>query len=231
MTLIAPAVAIRLAGTAADSCEALTKVVVSEAAPQLTVVDEVKLAPLTISVKAAPPAVADAGLRLVMEVGGKMMVKAALLEAPLTVTLIAPAVAIRLAGTSAINCDALTKVVASGAAPQLTVASEVKSAPLTISVKAALPAVTDAGFRLVMDGVGATTPNGTPYEPPRTALTLKLLALANAEAAMPPAIDEAGLSLLVVDEGGLTGSGSWGEATAAASTGLGETSDTFCAAL
>jgi hypothetical protein len=62
-------------------------------------------------------------------------------------------------------------------------------------------------------------------------LTLKLLALANAEAAMPPAIDEAGLSLLVVDEGGLTGSGSWGEATAAASTGLGETSDTFCAAL
>ena len=113
--LAVPAVAIRLAGTAADSCEALTKVVVSEAAPQLTVVDEVKLAPLTISVKAAPPAVADAGLRLVMDVGGKMMVKTALLEAPLTVTLIAPAVAIRLAGTSAANCEALTKVVTSEA--------------------------------------------------------------------------------------------------------------------
>ena len=80
----------------------------SEVEPQLTVVVEVKLAPLTVSVKAALPAVADAGLRLVMVGGGAMMVKGALLEAPLTVTLAAPAVAIRLAGTAAASCEALT---------------------------------------------------------------------------------------------------------------------------
>ena len=69
---------------------------------------EVKLAPLTVSVKAALPAVADAGLRLVMVGGGAMMVKGALLEAPLTVTLAVPAVAIRLAVTAAASCEALT---------------------------------------------------------------------------------------------------------------------------
>ena len=36
------------------------------------------------------------------------MVKGALLEAPLTVTLAVPAVAIRLAGTAADSCEALT---------------------------------------------------------------------------------------------------------------------------
>ena len=80
----------------------------SEVEPQITVAVEIKFAPLTVSVKAAPPAVADAGLRLVMVGGGGMMVKDALLEAPLTVTLAAPAVAIRLAGTTAASCEALT---------------------------------------------------------------------------------------------------------------------------
>lgn len=121
---------------------------------------------------------------------------------------------------------------ASEVEPQLTVVVEVKLAPLTVSVKAALPAVADAGLRLVMSGGGAMTPNDvTPYEPPLTALTLKLAALGNAEAAMPPAIDGAGLSLLVADEGGLMGDGSWGEATAAASAGVGETAGAFCSAL
>ena len=84
---------------------------------------------------------------------------------------------------------------------------------------------------MVMEGEGSITARTAPYEPPPTALTLKLVGLANAEAAMPPAIDGAGLSLLVEDEGGVTGGGSWGEAAAAASTGLGETADAFCAAL
>ena len=70
--------------------------------PQVTVVVEIKLAPLTVSMKSAPPAVADAGLRLVMVGGGAVMVKDALLEAPLTVTVAVPAVAIRLAGTAAV---------------------------------------------------------------------------------------------------------------------------------
>ena len=80
----------------------------SEVEPQITVVVEIKLAPLTVSVKAALPAVADAGLRLAMVGGAEVMVKDALLEAPLTVTVLAPAVAIRLAGTAAVSCEALT---------------------------------------------------------------------------------------------------------------------------
>ena len=159
------------------------------------------------------------------------MVKVALLEAPLTVMLAVPAVTIRLVGTTAASCEELTKVVANEEAPQLTVASAVKFAPLTVSVKAAPPAVADAGLRLEMAGEGRAALMIAAYEPPLTALTLTLSALVNAVAAMPPAIDGTGLSLLVVDEGGLTGRGSWGEATAAASTVLGETADAVCAAL
>ena len=65
------------------------------------------MSPLTVSVKAALPAVADAGLRPAMVGEGAMMVKGALLEAPLTVTLAVLAVAIRLAGTAAVSCEAL----------------------------------------------------------------------------------------------------------------------------
>jgi hypothetical protein len=66
VTLAVPAVAIRLAGTAAVSWVALTKVVVSPAPFQFTVAPETKFVPVTVRVKAPPPAVAELGLRLVM---------------------------------------------------------------------------------------------------------------------------------------------------------------------
>jgi hypothetical protein len=98
----------------------------------------------------------EVGLVLVMVGRIEMMVKGALMEAPLTVLLTVtwavPAVAIRLAGTAAVSCEALTKVVASEAEPQMTVVSEVKLAPLTVNVKAALSALTEEGVRLVMAG-------------------------------------------------------------------------------
>jgi hypothetical protein len=78
---------------------------------QLTVESEVKLAPLMVSVNAEPPAVAAEGLRLEIVGGAELMVKVAAEEVPLalvTVTLAEPAVAIRLAGTVAVNCVALT---------------------------------------------------------------------------------------------------------------------------
>jgi hypothetical protein len=64
VTLAVPALAIRLAGTAADSCVELTTVVVSAMLPHCTVAPETKFAPLTVKVNAAPPAVAEAGERL-----------------------------------------------------------------------------------------------------------------------------------------------------------------------
>jgi hypothetical protein len=60
-----------------------------------------------VSVKVPTLASTEAGLVLVMVGGDEMMVKVALLEPPLTVTLIAPAAAIRLAGTDAVSCEAL----------------------------------------------------------------------------------------------------------------------------
>jgi len=87
---------------------------VSAVVPHFAVAPDTKLAPLMGSVKAAPPAVAVEGERLVMEgagVGAALMVKVAADEvAPetVTVTFAVPAAAIRLAGTVAVSCVALT---------------------------------------------------------------------------------------------------------------------------
>ena len=54
-----------VAGIAAVTCVALTKVVVRVAPFHLTTEPETKLLPLTVRVKAAPPAVALLGTRVV----------------------------------------------------------------------------------------------------------------------------------------------------------------------
>jgi len=69
------------------------------------------LVPLMVSVKAALLATVEVELRLVMVGGGGLMVNVAPAEVPLTlltVMLAVPAVAIRLAGTAAVNFVALT---------------------------------------------------------------------------------------------------------------------------
>ncbi len=65
-----------------------------------------KLVPLMVSVKVAPVATVEVEPRLVMVGGSGLMVNVAPAELPftlLTVTLIAAALAIRLAGTAAVN--------------------------------------------------------------------------------------------------------------------------------
>jgi hypothetical protein len=66
VTLAVPAAAIWLAETAAVSFVALTNVVLNALPFHFTVAPETKSAPFTVSVKATPPAVAEAGLKLVM---------------------------------------------------------------------------------------------------------------------------------------------------------------------
>jgi hypothetical protein len=63
-----------------------------------------------------------------------------------------PAEAIRAAGTDAVSCVALTKVVASAVPFQSTIAPEMKPVPLTERVNAAAPGAADAGLRLEMTG-------------------------------------------------------------------------------
>src|ERR1039457_941503 len=73
---------------------------------------------------------------------GNPMVKASAFDvapSPATVMLAVPAVAMSAAGTLAVNWDALTNVVASGAPFHCTLELAVKPAPVTVRVKAAPP--------------------------------------------------------------------------------------------
>jgi|SRR5208283_2888081 len=132
VTLAVPAVAIRLAGTAALSLVALTNVVVSAALPHSAVAPETKLVPFIVRVKAAPPAVAELGFKLVIVGGGGLIAKVDPAEVPalvVTVTLAVPTVVIRLAGTTAVSSLALTYVVVSAVPLHFTFAPEPKLVP------------------------------------------------------------------------------------------------------
>ena len=72
-----------------------------------------------------------------------------------TVTEITSAVTTLAAGTCAVSCVALTYCVFKVVVPQLMVDAAVNPAPFTVSVKAALPALMNAGERLDNDGGGA----------------------------------------------------------------------------
>lgn len=123
--------------------------------PHCTVAPEIKFVPLIVRVKADPPAVVEAGERLVIVGGAPLMVNVAPADVPpelVTVTVAEPGAAIRLAGTTAVNCVELTYVLAKAVVPHCTVVPESKFAPLMVRVNAALPAVAVAGERLVIVG-------------------------------------------------------------------------------
>ncbi len=73
VTLALPAAAIRLAGTAALNCVALANVVANGDPFHCTVEPERKPVPVTVSVKAGPPAVAELGARVAMVPTGSVM--------------------------------------------------------------------------------------------------------------------------------------------------------------
>ena len=80
-----------------------------------------------------------------------------------TVMLAGPAEAINAAGTDAVSCVVLTKLVTSAVVLKRATEPEKKPAPVTASVKAGPVAVTDPGFRPVIVGTeGATVKGKTP---------------------------------------------------------------------
>ena len=172
-----PAATIRLAGTAAVSLIALTNVVVSAAVPHFAVAPETKLVPLIVKVNAAPPAVAELGLRLVIVGTPGLMVKVAPAEAPpavVTVTLAVPGTAIKAAGTVALSWPALTNVVASAVAPHFAVASETKLVPLIVRVKAGPPAVAELVLKPLMVGGAGSMVKVALAEVPPAVVTVTL---------------------------------------------------------
>jgi hypothetical protein len=160
VTLIVPPVAMSVAAIAAVSCVLLTKVVVRLDPFHCTVELETKFVPLTVSVNAAPPALAIAGLRLDIDGTGLFTVKVCALELPppgaglTTVTLIVPAAAMSAAVIAAVSCVVLTNVVPRLDPFHCTDELEIKFVPLTVSVNASPPTVLEVGLRLVIVGAG-----------------------------------------------------------------------------
>ena len=125
--------------------------------------------PLTVSVKAAPPAVAVLGLREVIT-GPEETVNVAAADvtpSSTTVTDSVPGVAMRLAVTWAVNSVEFTKVVVSAVLFQWTTAPERKPVPFTVRMKAGPLAVAAMGLREVITGSAATVklaaPEVTPF--------------------------------------------------------------------
>lgn len=157
-----PVLAMSAAVICAVNCVALTNCVVRALPFQRTTEPLMKFAPVTVSVKAAPPAFTVFGLKLVsVGVGfGWAIVKAVAFEVPppgvplKTVTCAVPALAISAAVICAVNCVALTNVVVRALPFHRTTEPFTKPVPLTVNVNAASPACAEVGFTLVIAGVG-----------------------------------------------------------------------------
>lgn len=147
-----------------------------------------KLVPVMVIVRPASPAAAVAGEMLEM-VGLPLMVSAALAEATpsafTTVMLPLPAVARSTTGTVAVMEVAFTYVDASGVLPPFhaTVDALVKLAPVMVTRRSGLPAVTLDGERLVMAGafaiVNASELETMPSKLVRVMVALPAFAAAN----------------------------------------------------
>ena len=198
-----PTCRIRLAGTAAVSCVALTNVVVNEVFASDTVAPDTKPAPFTVKMNAGPPAAIEDGEILVMAGGAGAMVRLTALDAvpPAFAAVIwaVPACAIRLAGTTAVTCVELTKVVKAVLLKKI-VAPARKLVPETVKVKAGPPAVTVNGEMPVIAGVGGAIVRLTALEaaPPVFCTVIWAVPAAATKLAGTAAVSWAALTKVVV---------------------------------
>ncbi len=160
ITLNVPAAAMSAAVIGAVTCVALTNVVVLAAPLKLTVAPETKFVPFTVSVNAAPPAVALDGDSVAIAGAGLFTANGEIPDVPppgaglVTVTLKVPAAAMSGAVIAAVTWVALTNVVARAAPLKFTTEPETKFDPFTVSVNAAPPASVLAGESVVIAGTG-----------------------------------------------------------------------------
>jgi hypothetical protein len=179
-----PALAMSLAGTGAVSWLALTKVVVSAVPFHFTTELATKLAPLTVSVKAAPPTVAPVGATDAMLGAGLLMGNVVAADVPppgaglVMVILADPEFAISLAGIWAETCVALTYTVVNATPFKLTTEPATKLVPFTVSVKAAPPALALVGESEAIVGAGFVTAKLAAPEVPPPGLGLVTVMLA-----------------------------------------------------
>jgi len=157
---VVPAVVMSPAEMAARNSVLLTNVVVRSEPFQRTTDGAAKLAPLTVSVNPAPPAVALLGeSETAVGAGGLIVNVRALDVSPIgkksnTVTCADPVRATSLAGMAARNSVPLTNVVVRFESFQRTTEEATKFVPLTVSVNAAPPAVALLGESAPSTGTG-----------------------------------------------------------------------------
>jgi hypothetical protein len=199
------AAAMSAAVIAVVSCVALTNVVVRALPFQFTVEPFTKLVPFAVSVKAVPPAIAPAGLKLVRVGAGLLTAKLSAAEVPPpgvgvnTVIGTLPAVAMSAAVIAAVSCVALTNVVARALPFQRTLAPLTKLVPFTVSVNAGPPALALAGDRLEIAGAGLLVVNVIAADVPLDPVTLTCAVPAVAiSAAVIAAVNCVALTTVVV---------------------------------
>jgi hypothetical protein len=165
VTAADPVAAMSVAAMLAVTRVALPNVVVRGAPFHSTVAPETKFVPSTVSVNAAPPAVALLGVSAVIvgaDAAGAVIVNGRATDSPPpglgvnTVTEAVPAAVISPAPTVACSWEPPTYVVARSAPLHLTTELVTKPLPVTVRVKAGLPAATLLGVKVVTAGTGGT---------------------------------------------------------------------------
>lgn len=166
VTFAVPPLAISAAGMVATICVLVTDDgAIAGFDPKFTVAPLAKPEPVTVKVKAAPPADALLGESDVTSRLALLIVNGMLEEVPppgagfVTVTVAVPAVAISAAAIAAVSCVELMNVVVLATPLNFTTDVDMKPAPFTVKVKAAPPAVALGGAIEISVGAGSVTEN------------------------------------------------------------------------
>jgi hypothetical protein len=180
VTEAVPALVRSVAGIAAVSWVAPTKVVLRFVPFQSTTEPFTKLLPVTVSVKAGPPAAALLGERELNVGAGAacVIVKFRALDAAppgfTTVTEAVPALVRSVAGIAAVSRVAPTKVVLRFVPFQSTTEPFTKLLPVTVSVKASPPATVLLGESVANVGAAGPLPTWTIFATDGTPLPLRM---------------------------------------------------------
>jgi hypothetical protein len=194
VTTAEPAEAMSVVVIAACKLVLETKVVARALPFHTTVEDETKFVPVTVSVNAALPTNAEFGLKDAAVGMGLLIVNITAPELPppgaglTTVTIAVPAVAMSAGVIAACKLVLERKVVARALPFHSTVAEETKLDPVTVTVKAAVPATTAFGFREVTVGTGLSTVNVNPLEVPPPGAGVVTVTMAVPAVAMSAAV-------------------------------------------
>jgi hypothetical protein len=195
-TVILATPAAAISATLMAACKVLLETnVVARAAPfHSTVEDDAKLVPVTVNVKAAPPAIAEPGVNNVIVGTGVVIVNVRAAEVPPpgeglnTVTLAVLTELMSAAVMAACKLVLETKVVERVLPFHCTVDVGMKFVPVTVNVKPAPPAEAELGFKDVTVGEGLPMVKVSTLDVPPPGVGVETVTVAVPLAAMSAAV-------------------------------------------